>query len=115
VPREPLTPLVPPSQRVWPSGVVLPGTSVYLGKWNTPGSRAEYERVISEWQAKGRSVPGPQGTASAPSTGNGDLRVSKLIWRLWGTPGSSTVTRMDDLPASSPTSAALCRIPLEIG
>src|SRR5258708_7762432 len=29
--------------------VVLAGRSVYLGKWGSSKSRAEYERVISEW------------------------------------------------------------------
>lgn len=29
--------------------VVLDGKSHYLGKWKSPESRAEYERLIAEW------------------------------------------------------------------
>src|SRR5262249_32801420 len=58
--------------------VVLNGTSVYLGKWNTPESRSEYERVIAEWLARGRTVPHPI-PSSPPAEATDDLRVSELI------------------------------------
>src|SRR5262245_6506448 len=60
--------------------VVLNGTSVYLGKWNTPESRSEYERVIAEWLAHGRTLPqaGPSPTAT-PTDAADDLLVSELI------------------------------------
>jgi integrase len=37
--------------------VRLNGVDVYLGPWNTPQSRAEYDRVINEWLARGRRLP----------------------------------------------------------
>jgi integrase len=36
--------------------VTLNGVDHYLGPWNTPQSRAEYDRVISEWTARGRRL-----------------------------------------------------------
>jgi integrase len=35
----------------------LNGRDVYLGKWNSPESKAEYNRIISEWTARGRQSP----------------------------------------------------------
>ena len=37
--------------------VVLDGTSFYLGKWGTPESRPEYERVVAEWLVQRRRLP----------------------------------------------------------
>jgi integrase len=37
--------------------VRLNGIDFYLGPWNTPQSRTEYNRVISEWLARGRQLP----------------------------------------------------------
>jgi hypothetical protein len=71
--------------------VVLSGTSVYLGKWNTPDSLPAYERVLAEWLANGRrwpvtpssplEVPNPSGptTPSGPAS----FRVSELIAAFW--------------------------------
>ncbi len=42
-----------------PSGqavVTLAGRDFYLGKWNTPSSRAEYDRLVAEWLANGRGL-----------------------------------------------------------
>jgi integrase len=42
-----------------PSGqavVTLNGVDHYLGKWNTPQSKAEYERLIGEWLVRGRRL-----------------------------------------------------------
>ena len=42
-----------------PSGlavVSIAGRDVYLGKFNTPESRAEYDRLIAEWLANGRAI-----------------------------------------------------------
>ena len=50
--------------------VTLDGRDVYLGRHGTPGSKAEYDRIIAEWLAGGRGRPG-----HAP----GDLTVSELI------------------------------------
>jgi hypothetical protein len=35
--------------------VVIRGKSHYLGPWNSPESRAEYDRLIVEWLANGRN------------------------------------------------------------
>jgi hypothetical protein len=64
--------------------VVLQGKSVYLGKWDSPESRAEQERVISEWLAQGRQLP-PQDVqpAAAGSPAAGDLTVAEMILAFW--------------------------------
>jgi hypothetical protein len=47
-----------PSYRLHrPSGravVTLNGRDHYLGGWNTPESRTEYDRLIADWLAAGR-------------------------------------------------------------
>ncbi len=50
---------------------------VLLGKFGTPESRAEYARVIAEWEAAHRHLPreGSQGT---------DLTVNEMLLRFWG-------------------------------
>src|SRR4051794_20131935 len=47
---------------------------VLLGKYGTAASRAEYARVIAEWEANGRQFP-----ASSVA----DLTVAELIGRFW--------------------------------
>jgi hypothetical protein len=37
--------------------VTLNGRDIYLGKWNTRASRAEYDRLMGEWLASGRCLP----------------------------------------------------------
>src|SRR5262249_6910645 len=49
--------------------VTLNGVDHYLGPWNTPQSRAEYDRVTSEWLARGRRL------ADRPD----DMLVKELI------------------------------------
>jgi hypothetical protein len=34
--------------------VTIGGRDIYLGRWNSPESRDEYDRVIAEWLASGR-------------------------------------------------------------
>src|SRR5262249_7622563 len=52
-----------PSYRLHkPSGqavVTLSGRDVYLGRYGSPESRAEYDRVVAECRAAGRHLPGP--------------------------------------------------------
>ncbi len=53
------TPGVPSYRRHRASGqavVTLNGVDFYLGKWNTPQSRAEYDRVLNEWLIRGRRL-----------------------------------------------------------
>jgi integrase len=72
-----------PSYRLHkPSGqavVTLDGHDVYLGKHDTPQSRAEYDRLIAEWLSNGRRLsPSPAGPA-----GCSDLSVNELILAYW--------------------------------
>src|SRR5262245_10725868 len=61
--------------------VVLGGKSVYLGKWDTPESRAEYERVVAEWLAQRRRLPAaPDGKAAGPAA---DLLLCEMILDFW--------------------------------
>lgn len=39
--------------------VTLDGRDFYLGRFGTPDSRAEYDRLVSEWLARGRRLPRP--------------------------------------------------------
>jgi hypothetical protein len=65
-----------PSYRLHkPSGqavATIDGRDHYLGKWNTPQSRAEYDRLIAEWLANGRRLSGPEASA-------GDHTVTEVI------------------------------------
>lgn len=36
--------------------VTLNGRDIYLGRWNGPESKAEYHRLIGEWQASRRQL-----------------------------------------------------------
>src|SRR5437868_2778083 len=63
-----------PSYRLHkPSGravVSLNGRDHYLGAWNSPESRAEYDRLISEWLAAGRGRPQQvEARAEGPTVG----------------------------------------------
>jgi integrase len=68
-------PVRTPSYRLHrPTGqavVTLNGRDVYLGKYDTPASRAEYDRVVAEWLVNGRQLGRPGGA--------GDLTVTELI------------------------------------
>jgi len=58
-----------------PSGqavVTLNGHDFYLGPWKTPQSRAEYDRLIAEWLANGRRLPGKENAS-------GDVVVNEVI------------------------------------
>jgi integrase len=52
-----------------PSGqavVTLNGQDIYLGIHDTPQSKAEYDRVISQWIARGRRLVSPDESSKAP-------------------------------------------------
>ena len=58
--------------------VVLDGRSHYLGVWNSPESKTEYDRLVAEWLAGGRrSSPPP----SAPPVAGPN--VAELILAFW--------------------------------
>src|SRR5512135_765541 len=71
-----------PSYRLHrPSGravVTLNGKDNYLGDWNSPESRAEYDRLIGEWLAAGRGRPKAEDTPSP-----NDLTVSEVLLAFW--------------------------------
>jgi integrase len=56
--------------------VRIDGKDHYLGKWNSPESKAEYNRLIGEWFANGQCLPGK----SAPCS---DLSVNELATAYW--------------------------------
>jgi integrase len=65
-----------------PSGqavVTLGGHDHYLGRWQTPESKAEYDRLIAEWLAAGRNpiVTGSRAGAAA------DLSLNEIILAYW--------------------------------
>ncbi len=69
-------PRVPFYRRHRPSGqavVTLNGRDLYLGKWNTAASRAEYDRLIGEWLACGRCL----------SSAQGDLTIAEVAHAYW--------------------------------
>jgi integrase len=54
-------PRVPSYRRHKPTDqavVTLGGRDFYLGKWKSQASRAEYDRLVSEWTKNGRRLPG---------------------------------------------------------
>src|SRR4051812_6913909 len=79
----PAVPQVPSLRRHKPSGlgvVRLGGQDVYLGAWPAgqkkppAGVKLAYDRIIAEWLANGRRLPGP---AEEP------LSISELILAYW--------------------------------
>jgi integrase len=63
--------------------VVLDGRSIYLGKWDTPESKAEYERVIAEWLANRRRLANPQPSSPGLPSTPSQLSVTELIVSFW--------------------------------
>ena len=66
--------------------VTLNGVDHYLGPWNTPQSKAEYDRVTREWLARGRRVADPSGKPA-------ELLVKELALGFYG----HTVATMPDV------------------
>jgi len=56
-----------------PSGV---RHDVLLGKYNSPESRAEYLRVLGEWEARGRTLP-------SSGSHTPDLTVNEMLVTFW--------------------------------
>src|SRR5205823_5557215 len=72
----PVSPRTPSYRLHSPSGqavVTLAGKDFYLGKFGSPGSRAEFDRLVAEWLANGRAL------APASGTGPPDLTVNELL------------------------------------
>ncbi len=69
------TAFIPSSRRHRASGqavVTLNGVDHYLGPWNSPESRAAYDRITQEWLACGRRLPDPDNAT-------GGLFVKQLV------------------------------------
>ena len=47
---------IPEAQGFWPAVLKLDGRDVYLGPHDSKASRLEYDRVVAEWLANGRSL-----------------------------------------------------------
>lgn len=83
------SPRVPSYRRHKPSGqavVTLNGKDVYLGKWNTKASRAEYDRLIREWLAAGRHLPHPEHDLTVAELALSYLKHAKQYYRKDGRP-----------------------------
>ncbi len=57
--------------------VTLNGKNIYLGPYGTSASKAEYDRVISEWIANGRRLLEPRDDLKP------DLAITELIAAYW--------------------------------
>jgi integrase len=69
--------------------VTLNGEDIYLGKWNTKTSRAEYDRLIGEWLAGGRQLPKRGGDLTVAELGIKYLRFAEGYYRKDGRPTGS--------------------------
>jgi len=71
----------PPSYRLHRSDgravVTLDGRDNFLGKYGTPESRAEYDRLVGEWLANGRRSGGQNEVAPT------DLSVNEVLLAFW--------------------------------
>ena len=77
-------PRIPAYRLHKPSGravVRLNGRDFYLGPHGTPESKAEYERLISEWLANHRQLPEQRSVAGHLMTS--DLTVNELLVAFW--------------------------------
>jgi len=54
--------------------VTIQGHDFYLGPWDTKASKVEYDRIIGEWLAAGRRLPGRDRESS-------DLTIVELLAR----------------------------------
>ena len=69
--------------------VTLSGKDHYLGPWKTRASRAEYDRLIGEWLAAGRSLPRPEAQLTVAELAVRYLRFAKGYYRQEGQPTRS--------------------------
>ena len=86
---------VPKYQRHKASGqavVNLSGHDFYLGSYGTPASKAEYERVVGEWLAKGRQLPPQPGIGLTVVELTRAFKLhAKTYYRKDGKPTSSLI------------------------
>jgi integrase len=72
--RRPRTPSYRLHKPTGQAVVTLSGKDFYLGRHGTAASRAEYDRLVAEWLAAGRTLPAAPSRAAAS-----DLTVAELI------------------------------------
>ncbi len=97
----------PSYRRHKPSGravVTLAGRDHYLGKYGSPESRAEYDRVVGEWLVAGSRAPGK---ADSPGT---DPTINELILAYLGFADGYYVK--DGRPTTEPRDIRLAIRPL---
>jgi integrase len=83
---------VPKYRRHKPSGqaaVSLCGKDFYLGLHGTRASKAEYDRLIGEWLAAGRTLPHPQADLTVAELALRYLRFAQGYYRRDGEPTRS--------------------------
>jgi hypothetical protein len=83
---------VPKYRRHKPSGqavVTLCGKDFYLGPHGTHASKAEYDRLIGEWLAAGRTLPHPQTGLTVAELALRYLRFAQGYYRRDGEPTRS--------------------------
>ena len=83
---------IPSYRRHKPSGqavVTLNGRDFYLGTWNTKASRAEYDRLTSEWLTSARCLPSSDLGVSVAELGLAYWRFAKRYYRKDGRPTGS--------------------------
>jgi len=111
VPRRKSDFRVPSYRRHKPSGqavVTLNGRDIYLGKWGTKASRAEYDRLIGEWLAGGRSLPNADDGVSVSELVLAYWRFAKRYYRKDGKPTTAldgvrqSLRPLRDMYASTP-------------
>ena len=59
--------------------VTLCGRDLYLGEYGTRESRAEYDRIIGEWLANGRTLSG-SGSGNGADVTNSEMLLAFLAW-----------------------------------
>jgi integrase len=79
--------------------VQLNGQFIYLGPYGSPGSRAEYERVVSEWLARGRQPILPH-VSAGPSVNEILLSYLKFAQPYYRGSESSESTEYDKIVMS---------------
>ena len=81
-----MTPRKVPSYRLHKASgqavVVLNGTSIYLGPFDSPESRARYDRVVARYLTD-RAEPGHPAPRGRPGPVPGELTVSEMVLRYW--------------------------------
>lgn len=102
---------VPSYRHHKPSGqavVTVGGRDIYLGKYNSAASRAEYSRVIAEWTANGGSLTATQSSdLTVAELAAAFMRHAKTYYR--GPDGKPTTEVANYKPATGDPQDGLAR------